>query len=157
MSVAVDSNILFDLLLPDQKYLDSSLTLLNKYGNSRRLIISEIVYGELAAYFPDKDLLRDFLTDTDISLVSSNPDVLWVSSKAWKEYHKTRSAELQCTACGEMQLKTCKKCSAVITCRQHILSDFLIGGHALVYSGKLLTRDRGYYHRYFPALELISS
>lgn len=156
MSVAVDSNILFDILLPDPKYQDSSLALLTKYGNRHSLIISEIVYGELAAQFPNRELLLDFLTHTDIRLVSSSPDVLWVSSKAWKEYSERRSAELQCTACGNMQRLVCEKCDALITCRQHILSDFLIGGHALVYSGKLLTRDRGYYHRYFPALQLVS-
>ncbi|NLA26803.1 MAG: type II toxin-antitoxin system VapC family toxin [Firmicutes bacterium] len=155
MSIAVDSNILFDILLPDPRYQESSLSLLTEYGNRHSLIISEIVYGELAAQFPDRNLLLDFLAHTDIRLVNSGPDALWISSKAWQEYSKTRPVELQCVACGNMQRLICEKCDTVITCRQHILSDFLIGGHALVYSGKLLTRDRGYYRRYFPGLKLV--
>ncbi|KUO57974.1 MAG: hypothetical protein APF84_16435 [Gracilibacter sp. BRH_c7a] len=155
MTVAIDTNILLDILLPDPKYLESSLSLLTSYGEKHLLIISEVVYGELATQFPDKKKLLAFLSDTDIRLVNSDPEALWMASRAWKAYTKNRSQEFQCNTCGNKQFLQCEKCDSLIIGKQHIISDFLIGGHALFHSGTLLTRDRGYYHRYFPELVLV--
>jgi predicted nucleic acid-binding protein len=156
MTVAVDTNILLDILLPDPRYLERSLSLLTTYGRKHLLIISEVVYAELATQFSDKQQLLDFLTTTDIRLVNSGPEALWIASRAWEMYTKHRSKEFQCSNCGNRQTLKCEKCGQLITARQHIISDFLVGGHALLHAGILLTRDRGYYRRYFTKLTVIS-
>jgi len=156
MTVAVDTNILLDLLLPDPKYLEYSLSLLNRYGKRHQLIISEVVYGELASQFTDEETLRDFLINTGISLVNSGLEALWKASRAWQNYTKTRSHLFQCSHCGHSQQLLCEQCQHLIISRQHIMSDFLIGGHASFHAGSLLTRDRGYYQRYFPELHIVA-
>ncbi len=156
MTVAVDTNILFDILLPDQNYLERSLSLLTEYGKKHQLIISEVVYSELASQFSDKGLFLDLLNNTDIRLINSGHEALWISSQAWKVYTKNRSKEFLCNTCGNMQTLSCEKCDSLIISRQHVISDFLIGGHAAFHAGTLITRDRGYYQRFFPELVIVS-
>ncbi len=156
MTVAVDTNILFDILLPDPGHVSRSLSRLNLYSKKHRLVISEIVYGELASQFHEQDMLLQFFSDTSISLVCSEPDALWAAGRAWKKYAENRTRDFQCKTCGKLQPLECSECSNDIVSRQHILPDFLIGGHALFHAGFLLTRDRGFYKRYFPELQLLT-
>ena len=156
MTVAIDTNILLDILLPDLRFKDASFKLLTKYAQTDYLIISDIVYAELASQFANKSLLSKFLSDTNICLINTSADALWIAAKAWEKYTKEREQYLQCTQCGNSKLVKCCKCGAVITSRQHIIPDFLIGGHAIIEAERLLTRDRGFYRKYFLELAIES-
>jgi predicted nucleic acid-binding protein len=157
MAVAVDTNILLDILLPDPVFKDGSLELLTASAQTERLIISEVVYAELATQFPGEKLIAQFIKDTDIHLVNTPPEALWIAAGAWKAYLKNRDSILQCSRCGKKVSAKCGGCGAVIAVKQHIIPDFLIGGHAMVTAGKLLTRDRGFYRLYFSGLEIAGS
>jgi predicted nucleic acid-binding protein len=156
MTVAVDTNILLDILLPDPRFQEVSLGLLTANARTDMLTISEVVYSELATQFPEQKLFTQFLKDTDIHLINSPPEALWIAAKAWKEYLIKRDGMLQCSQCGRKELVNCGGCGAAIAGKQHIISDFLIGGHATVTADKLLTRDRGFYRSYFSGLKIIS-
>jgi len=156
MTVAVDTNILFDILLSDKEYKDSSLELILYYSRTDRLIISEIVYSELASQFNDVTLLESFLSDTNIILEHTTSKGLWKASKAWKEYIENRDDRLQCSHCGHKQQIKCKECEEIISSRQHIIPDFLIGGHASEKSDILLTRDLDFYRNYFKDINIIN-
>jgi|SRR5690554_139247 len=156
MTVAVDSNILFDILLADKVHKGSSLDLILYYSKTDRLIISEIVYSELASQFKDVTLLDSFLSDTNIILEQTTSKGLWIASRAWREYTINRDNDrLQCSSCGHKQQVICEECKEIITTRQHIISDFLIGGHASEKSGILLTRDYGFYRKYFKNINIV--
>jgi len=156
MIVAVDTNILLDILLPDPNFKNSSLNLLMRYMKTSRLIISDVVYSELASQFSKEELLTSFMDDVNINLVGSSPDALWIAAKAWKKYVSSRDEALQCIFCGKKEIIKCTKCHSIITSRQHIISDFIIAGHAFVESDRLLTRDRGFYRNCFTELKIDS-
>jgi predicted nucleic acid-binding protein len=88
-------------------------------------------------------------------LVHTPPEALWIVSGAWKAYLKNRGNTLQCSRCGAKLGVSCQDCGAIICTKQNIIPDFLIGDHALVTAGKLLTRDRGFYRAYFSGLKII--
>jgi predicted nucleic acid-binding protein len=155
MTVAIDTNILLDILLPDPLFKDSSLALLTSAARTDQLNISEVVYAELATQFPDHQLLVQFLKDTDIHLIHTPPEALWIVSGVWRIYLKNRGSSLQCSICGRKMSLNCQGCGAAITIKQHIIPDFLIGAHAMVTAGKLLTRDRGFYRTYFSGLKIL--
>jgi predicted nucleic acid-binding protein len=69
---AVDTNILFDILIPGEPHAKSSKKLLDKYLASGKLILCEVVFAELAARFPSEQELKLFLADTGMRLVPSN-------------------------------------------------------------------------------------
>jgi predicted nucleic acid-binding protein len=72
MIVAVDTNILIDILNKDEKHFEFSKNLLNKALKRGALVINEIVYTELAGLFKEREKLDEFLSDFDIVLKPSN-------------------------------------------------------------------------------------
>lgn len=138
MISAADTNVLLDVLIPGA------------------LVICEVVYAELSAQFPSGVELDGFLAAVRIGLEPSTPESLLASGDAWRKYSRTRkAAPLRCPNCGAAHSSTCKKCGRPIPVRQHVLADFLVGGHALTQADRLLTRDLGYYKTYFPTLKLV--
>ena len=72
MILAVDTNILLDILIPNVAHVQPSLNLLMGIGENDELIICEAVFAELGSQFLSFQHLNKFLTDTGIKLVSSN-------------------------------------------------------------------------------------
>ena len=132
--------------------------LLDESSRNGLIIICDIVYAELALQFPGIDDLDTFLLDTGIELVPMSKETLKVAAQKWSIYNAARkkSASIQCSSCGKELFIACNQCGNRIAVKQHILSDFIIGSHALKNADLLLTRDRGYYRTYFPELKTSS-
>ena len=154
MISAIDTNVLLDLLVPDAAFGDSSEAALIDSSGAGALVISETVYSELSAQFPDDGDLDRFLDETGVRLERSSTAALHAAGQAWREYASRRGQSLTCAKCGEAISVRCEVCDARQRPRQHLLADLLIGAHAVHHADRLVTRDRGYYATYFPKLEL---
>jgi predicted nucleic acid-binding protein len=155
---AVDTNILFDILIPGEPHGKSSKRLLDKHLASGKLILCEVVFAELAARFPSEQELKLFLADTGMRLIPSNEKSLHIAGMRWAEYaRRSRRNDFSCPECGKSFTVSCPHCKATVTKRQIVLSDFLIGAHALVHADCLLSRDLGVYKNNFRDLKIVSS
>ncbi len=155
MITAIDTNILLDLLIPETVFGEVSQWALENSLQAGRLVASDMVYAELAVHFPSQHELDGFLRETAIAVIPSSSTALVQAGHTWAQYCRQRDDTLCCPQCGSMQQLHCESCGASLLGRHRVLSDFLIGAHALSHADRLMTRDRGYYRTYFPTLILL--
>ena len=75
MITAVDTNIILDVLIPGEPFGKSSKELLDRRMSKGRLILSEVVFAELAARFPSEEELGCFspIPEWTLSIPMENP------------------------------------------------------------------------------------
>lgn len=131
MIVAIDTNIVVDVLIGDQQFANKSKQLLAQAYDSGALVICDLVYAELAPQFSSSEELDSVLHTLGIRIVENGADVAWLAGKKWAQYRASGGT------------------------RERMLADFVIGAHAIIHADRFLTRDRGFYRSYFPELVLM--
>ena len=155
MITAVDSNVLIDVVGTNAAHREESEARLLGAAATGALVLSEPVLCEVAIHFSRSGDLERFLADIGAALVPSTVESLHAAGVAWTQHVRRRPRRVICAACGAANEVRCSRCGATIGMRQHIAADFIIGAHAVVHADQMLTRDRGYYKTYFPALKLL--
>lgn len=153
MITAVDTNALLALLYDDD-YADASEAALRRAYQEGRVVVTPIVYAELAAdgHFEAETDLNRFLEDFSIRLAEPSRSALFEAGKSFQRYTDRRPEGLQCPSCGTKRTVNCEECGQSLSPRQHIAADFLIGGNATVDADALVSFDDGFYDTYFPLL-----
>jgi len=154
MITAIDTNILLDILGNDTEFSKSSMELLEKQSHLGNFIICPIVYSELLVFFLKKydtktaiSKLEEFLKDFNIEILDFTKEDYNLSAQTWQSFSNVK--KISCPKCGTMNQFNCKKCGSPTFWRNHLITDFLIGAHAQNHADVLITRDTGYYKKYF--------
>ena len=132
MITAVDTNILLDVFLPDKHFSQGSAKLLKIAYDEGAVVICDIVYAELVPQFPNRTVLDKTLGTLNISFSHLDTDIAYIAGERWSLYKKSGGK------------------------RTRIITDFLIGAHAMIKAERFITRDRGFYKSYFPDLNILS-
>jgi predicted nucleic acid-binding protein len=130
MITAIDTNILLDILVPNEEFYEASANALEDAAGQGSLVISDIVYAELCIHFEAQRECDAFLESNEINVRALSREAHFLASRAWRGYRQRGGK------------------------RTRILADFLIGAHAQQQATRLLSRDRGFYGKLFPSLEL---
>jgi predicted nucleic acid-binding protein len=112
--------------------LQWSVGALAQAGDTGRLVINPIVYGEVAAHFSRIEELEAALSAEIFAREQLPYEAAFLAGRAFVLYRR-RGGE-----------------------RRSPLPDFFIGAHAAIAGYRLLTRDAARYRTYFPKLTLIA-
>ena len=133
MITAVDTNVILDVFQRDAVHWMTSRDLLAECYEAGGIVVSAVVYAELARPFRHQTALDKAMRTLNVRVDPITDDIAFLAGLRWGEYRAAGGG------------------------RSRILPDFLIGAHALACADRLLTRDRGFYRTYFKDLEQIGS
>jgi len=128
---ALDTSVLLDVFAPDPVFLDRSRAAIQSAFANGALVICEPVYAELASRFATQGELDRVLNESAIRVEEVGKEAAFVAGRIFRSYKNSGGS------------------------RERIITDFLIGAHALQISANLLTRDRGFYRDYFKGLNVV--
>ena len=120
--------MLLDIFLPAETLGPRSAEWLRAAYDAGAILICDIVYAELAPAFPDRAALDDALGRINVTVSPLGASVAYDAGRRWLRYRRAGGT------------------------RNRIITDFLIGTHAVAAAERFLTRDRGFYRTYFPEL-----
>ena len=128
---AVDSSALLDVLTNDPVHGVASLAALRAASAVGPLIVCPIVWAELRGVFEDAHLMERAFADANIGFDPFDRECADIAGAHWRAYRRHGGS------------------------RTRLIADFFIGAHAQRRGGRLITRDRGFYRRYFSGLQII--
>ncbi|PYQ54897.1 MAG: VapC toxin family PIN domain ribonuclease [Acidobacteria bacterium] len=135
MKTAVDSSVLLDVLLGDPVFGGPSREALREAYDRGALVACEVVWAEVRAQFAGEDVFSEALRTLGVAFDALTPAAAALAGQLWRD---SRKAAMRSRG------------------RDRVVADFLVGAHAQVQAERLLTRDDGFYRKYFRGMRVVA-
>ena len=131
MITAVDTSVLIDVFGAHPRFGSPSANALRLCLNEGAVVACDAVWSETRVAFASDQGFFDAMRTLEISYCAPTEQTATLAGAIHKKYR---------AAGGK---------------RDRVVADFLIGAHAALQCDRLLTRDRGYYKKYFADLVVV--
>ncbi len=133
MITAVDTSVLIDVFGADTRFGTASASALRAGLNEGAVVACSIVWGETRSAFASDEEFARAMRTLGVGFSAMQEPAATLAGVSWKKYR---------AAGGK---------------RDRLIADFLIGAHAIRQCDRLMTRDRGYYKKYFGGLVIVNA
>ncbi|MHB8482903.1 MAG: type II toxin-antitoxin system VapC family toxin [Nitrospiria bacterium] len=131
MITSVDTNILLDVFGADPLFGRKSALILKQCRKEGALVARDVVWIETASIFLKEEAFLEAIHTLEIAYSGITQETSMKAVSVWRKYREEGGK------------------------RDRVAADFMIGSHAIKQSDRILTRDRGFYRKYFKPLNIL--